>query len=108
MKIVLEKQFILVKFFKIFCVDRHYHVVNTDLSFVSIVPIQDIRRASTTSSIELVPVQKNGNLIGKSLEKIKETSTVWTASVATKVKTLLACGNLVRESIASSSKDRIE
>lgn len=36
---------------------------------------KDIRRASTTSFTELIPVQKNGNLIGKSLEKIKETST---------------------------------
>uniref|UniRef100_A0A7C8Z4V6 Uncharacterized protein n=1 Tax=Opuntia streptacantha TaxID=393608 RepID=A0A7C8Z4V6_OPUST len=36
---------------------------------------KDIQRASTTSSTELVPVQKNGNLIGKSLEKLKETST---------------------------------
>lgn len=71
------------------CVKRHYHFLNTDLNSVSIVSIQDIQRASTTSSTELVPVQKNGNLIGKSLEKLKETSTVWTTSIVTKVKHFL-------------------
>ncbi|XP_074269112.1 uncharacterized protein LOC141592380 [Silene latifolia] len=68
---------------------------------------EDIQCVSIARGSELVPVQKNGSLIEKSLEKLKETSTdVWQGTQLLAIDTAAASGLLRRAIIGDELTDK--
>ncbi|KAH9609294.1 hypothetical protein KSS87_014836 [Heliosperma pusillum] len=68
---------------------------------------EDIECVNIVRGSELVPVQKNGSLIEKSLEKLKETSTdVWQGTQLLAIDTAAASGLLRRAIIGDELTDK--